>query len=108
MADRSYPSAPQSTLLRLIAQVQDDIEDGSWLPPRRGWTWLNANWTPSGTFVSIYLSGAGVAAAHAALLRAGLISASRLGRYAAKVTEAGRAQAEFERDRPVAWESRRG
>lgn len=96
----------QSTLLRLIAQGCARIEDGdgTWLPPRGGQEALEAPWAPDGTpFVHVAVGGSGTAAAYRALVQKGLIVESRLAGYAAKITPAGREQAEKERGKPVAW-----
>lgn len=88
-------SAAQSTFLRLTANA---CEAGCSAYVPHSYDWLEGQ--------KLAVSGGGAAAAYRALLRAGLIAASRLAPYAAAITDAGKAAAAREEGRPVAWSLR--
>jgi len=91
-------SAPQSTLLRLVAQAHSK-PGRFWLPPSRPERVEDVD-------VRVNISGSGCAAAHRALVRKGLIEPAGLVDYDAELTSEGERAVQAELGRPVAWEHR--
>lgn len=88
-------SVPQSTLLRLVAQRDND-----------GRTWVPRSTPEPIEQAWVHVGGSGAAAAWRALVAKGLIEPSSLADFAADITEKGRVQAAVEAGRPLAWVSR--